>query len=174
LPTSQALASYLYSKLITLQLETHGQTLAVILAMRVWLLVAAVALVVMGSTVGFAQSIVVPREPGARVPGWHAQVADPAIDSKADPFRRLVERFRPLQRLAEDDRVRTAETLVGLGAAAFGASRRTHASLTVVGGQALRLGLRRQLATIRQQSGFTVEPSFGYRGFAITFRRTFE
>ena len=145
------------------------------LEMRVWLLVAAVALVVPGSTVGFAQGIVVPREPSPRVPGWRAQVADPAIDSKADPFRGLVERFRLLQnRLAEDDRVRTAETLVGLGAAAFGASRRTHTSLTVLGGQALRLGLRRQLATVRQQIGFTVEPSFGNQSFAITFRRTFE
>jgi hypothetical protein len=143
--------------------------------MRVWLLVAAIAFVVNGSTAGFAQSIVVPREPAPRVPGWRAQGADPIIDAKADPFRRLVERFRLLQnRLAEDDRVCTAETLVGLGAAAFGASHHTHTSLTVVAGQALRLGLRRQLATVHQQFGFTVEPSFGGQGFAITFRRTFE
>jgi hypothetical protein len=147
----------------------------VILAMRVWLLVAAVAFVVNGSTAGFAQGVVVPREPAPRVPGWRAQAADPVIDSKADPFRRLMDRFRLLQnRLAEDDRVCTAETLVGLGAAAFGASHHTHASLAVVGGQALRMGLRRQLATVRQQFGFTVEPSFGSQSFAITFRRTFE
>src|ERR1700686_1577870 len=111
-----------------------------VLAMRVWSLVAAVAFVAIDSTAGFAQGIVVPRETATRAPGWRAQVADPPIDSKADPFRRLAERLRPLQnRLGEDDRLRTAETLVGLGAAAFGASRRTHTSLAVVGGQALRL-----------------------------------
>jgi hypothetical protein len=144
--------------------------------MRAWQIVVALALVVICSTAGFAQGIFVPREPASRSPAWRVGVADPATDSKADPFRRLAERLRPLHdRLTQDDRIRTAETLVGLGAVAFGASRgRPQTSLIVVGGQALRLGLHRQLATIRQRSGFAVEPSFGHRSFAVTFRRTFD
>jgi hypothetical protein len=88
----------------------------------------------------------------------------------------LAERFRPLhERLREDDRVRTAGSVLGFGVVAYEAlHRRPHLPLTFVGTQALRLGLHRQLNTIRSRSGFTVEPSIAQGGFAITFRRTFE
>jgi len=93
-----------------------------------------------------------------------------------DSLQRLAERLRPLQdRLREDDRMRRAEGFVGLGIAAYEAlSNRQQLPLSFVGTHALRLGLHRELAGIRERSGYVVEPSIGHRSFVITFRRALE
>jgi hypothetical protein len=85
----------------------------------------------------------------------------------------LADRLRPLeQRLREDDRLRRAETVVGLSAVALGALRGTR-SLTFAGTQALRFGLHKQLKTIRQQSGLVIEPSIGHRSISVTVNKIF-
>jgi hypothetical protein len=87
---------------------------------------------------------------------------------------RLAERLRPLeQRLRDDDRIRRAGTVVGIGAIALGALRGAK-PLTFAGTHALRLGLHKQLAAIETRSGFAVEPSIGHRAVAVTVRRTFD
>jgi len=87
---------------------------------------------------------------------------------------RLVARLRPLeQRLRDDDRIRRAGTVVGLGAIALGALQGGK-PLTVAGTHALRLGLSKQLTAIEMRTGFTVEPSIGHRSLAVTVRRTFQ
>jgi hypothetical protein len=86
---------------------------------------------------------------------------------------RLADRLRPLeQRLREDDRLRRAKTVVGLSAVALGALRGTR-PLTFAGTQALRFGLHKQLTTIRQRSGFVVEPSIGHRSISVTVNKVF-
>jgi hypothetical protein len=94
----------------------------------------------------------------------------------SDRLRELAERLRPVrERLREDDRVRAAGSLVGLGVVAYEAlQRRPQVPLAFVGTQALRLGLHRQLSAIQSRSRFVVEPSISQRGFAVTFRRSFE
>jgi hypothetical protein len=88
----------------------------------------------------------------------------------------MIERVRPIEsRLRDDHRLRKAESLIGLGVVAYEALRKDpRMPLGYVGTQALRMGLHRQLATIRQRSGYEVEPSIGRRSFAVAFRRTFE
>ena len=87
---------------------------------------------------------------------------------------RLVDRLRPLERrLRDDDRVRRAGTVVGLGAIALGALNGAK-PLTVAGTHALRLGLSKQLTAIEARSGFAVEPSIGHRSIAVTVKRTFD
>jgi hypothetical protein len=127
-------------------------------------IVASLILTALYSTLGFAQ------EPVARP---RAAVVSP---SASDRLRDLAERFRPFrERLREDDRVRLAGSVLGFGVVAYEAlQRRPQMPLTFVGTQALRLGLHRQLGTIRSRSGFVVEPSIAYRGFAVTFRRSFQ
>jgi hypothetical protein len=93
-----------------------------------------------------------------------------------DRIQRWVEKLRPLQdRLVKDDRLRPAESVVGLAVAAYEAGRR-HSGLPLgaIGAEALRLGLHHQLAIVREQSGFVVEPSIGERSFALTFRKTLD
>jgi hypothetical protein len=132
--------------------------------MRVWL-GATVVFVTVSSAVGLAQETVAPALPHRTAPAVTA----------TDPLGRLVERFRPFHdRLIQDDRVRAAGSLVGLGVMAYEASRaHPQLPLTAVGTEALRLGLHRQLTFIRQRSGYAVEPSIGYRSFVVTFRRVF-
>jgi len=94
-----------------------------------------------------------------------------AIQRSSD---RIVERLRPLERrLQNDDRLRRAGTVVGIGAVAIGALRGT-APLTFAGTQALRFGLRGQLSAIERRSGFAVEPSIGRRSVAVSVSRTFK
>ena len=93
-----------------------------------------------------------------------------------DRVQQLIDSIRPLQeRLVKDDRLRTAEGLVGVGIAAYEASRvRSGLPLGFIGAEALRLGLRRQLTVIRLQTGYSVEPSIGRGSFAISFHKTLE
>ena len=92
----------------------------------------------------------------------------------AAAVKRLTDRIRPIQqRLEEDERLRAAERVVGLGMAAVGVLR-GQATLSSVGTQALRLGLNREFAAFRERSGFVVEPSFNSHGFSITFRKNLD
>ena len=93
-----------------------------------------------------------------------------------DRVQQLVDRIRPLQeRLVKDDRLRTAEGVVGVGIAAYEATRvRSGLPLGFIGAEALRLGLHHQLAVIRQETGYSVEPSIGRGIFAISFHKTLE
>jgi len=97
----------------------------------------------------------------------------PNLDQRV---KHLVKRIRPLKdRVVQDDRLRTASSIVGLGIAAYSVSRnRGRLPLGAVGAEALRLGLHRQLTAIQQKSGFTVEPSIGRRSFAITLHKTLD
>ena len=82
-------------------------------------------------------------------------------------------RLRPLEtRLQNDARLRSAGTIVGLGAAAVGALRGQR-TLTFVGTEAIRLGLDRQLNVVRARTGFSVTPSLGHRTFSVMFSRSF-
>jgi len=95
-------------------------------------------------------------------------------DNKATAVQRVAERIRPIQiRLREDERLRAAERVVGLGMAAVGVLR-GQATLSSVGTQALRLGLNHEFAAFRERSGFVVEPSFNSHGFSITFRKNLD
>jgi hypothetical protein len=127
--------------------------------------VAPFVLLTLVSTTGFAQ------EPVAK-----ARAAESLPPSVSDRLHELAERLRPLQeRLRDDDRVRAAGSALGLGIVAYEAlHRRPQMPLAFVGTQALRLGLHQQLSTLHGRSGFVVEPSIEQRGFAVTFRRTFE
>jgi hypothetical protein len=111
----------------------------------------------------------VDREPFGRA---NAETTSTAGDS----LQRLVERLRPLQdRFREDHRMRRAESILGLGIVAYQAlGNRREIPLSFVGTHALRLGLHRELADIRERSGYVVEPSIGHRSFVITFRRTLD
>ena len=93
-----------------------------------------------------------------------------------DRVQQLMDRIRPLQeRLVKDDRLRTAEGVVGVGIAAYEATRvRSGLPLGFIGAEALRLGLHHQLAVIRLQTGYSVEPSIGRGTFAISFHKTLE
>jgi len=95
---------------------------------------------------------------------------------KSDSWRNLAEKLRPIhQRLVDDDRVRIAEGVVAAGAMAYGLRHpRRPSPLIFVGGTALRFGLHRQLAAIRERSGFAVEPAVGFRRMTLTLRRTFD
>jgi hypothetical protein len=87
-----------------------------------------------------------------------------------------MKKVQPLEeRLIQDDRLRSAESVVGLGIAVYEA-RRAHPRLPlgVIGTEALRLGFHHQLATIRHESGYTIEPSIGRRSLAITFHKTLD
>lgn len=90
-----------------------------------------------------------------------------------DRLQQWMKNVRPLQnRLTQDDRLRSVESAVGLGIAAYEASRvRRRLPLALIGTGALRLGFHQQLALIRRESGLTVEPSIGRRSFAITFHK---
>jgi len=99
---------------------------------------------------------------------------DDASESVERAAERLVERLRPLeQRLRDDDRVRRAGAVVGIGAIALGALSGAK-PLAAAGTQALRLGLSKQFSAIEARSGFAVEPSIGHRSIAVTVKRTFD
>jgi hypothetical protein len=71
-----------------------------------------------------------------------------------------------------DDRLRDTASIVGLGIAAYEASRgRPMVPLGAIGTGALRIGLSHQLTLFRQRSGYSVEPSIGRGSFAVTFRK---
>jgi len=91
-------------------------------------------------------------------------------------LQKWMKSVRPLQnRLTEDDRLRSVESAVGLGIAAYEASRgHRRLPLGLIGTEALRLGFHQQLALIRRQSGLSVEPSIGAGRFAITFHKTLD
>ena len=103
-------------------------------------------------------------------------IGDPDDDAAVVMQRtteRLAERLRPLeQRLREDDRLRRAGAIVGIGAVAMGALHGT-APLTFAGTQAVRFGLHGPLDAIERRTGFAIEPSIGHRRIAVTVNRTF-
>ncbi len=85
----------------------------------------------------------------------------------------IAARLRPIEmRLDRDLRLRSAGTALGLATAAVGALR-GHRTLTVVGAEAIRLGLNRQLSAVHAHTGITIDPAVGSHGFAVTFSRTF-
>ena len=116
--------------------------------------------------------------PGTPVVSVAASLTDmSALDDVTASAKRfsdeLSARLRPIEtRLRNDARLRSAGTLVGLSAAAVGALRGQRA-LTLVGAEAIRIGLDRQLGIVRTRTGFSVTPSLGDHGFTVTFSRTF-
>jgi hypothetical protein len=84
-----------------------------------------------------------------------------------------MKKLRPLQdRLVQDRLMRGAESVIGIGIAAYEAGHvHARASIGLIGTEALRLGLSRRLLSSRQQSGYVIEPSFGRRRFTITFHK---
>jgi hypothetical protein len=135
-------------------------------------------LVAVGSTLSAQEPMAV--RPARTAPPIRVSVAPIAIDGDDDSTvtiqrmsEELTERLRPIeQRVREDERLRRAGAVVGLSAAALGALRGQR-TLTFVGTHAVRLGLDRQLTTIRKRTGFAVEPSIGHRSFAVTATRTY-
>ena len=98
---------------------------------------------------------------------------DDAIAAAQQASERLAEKLRPLEeRLQNDQRLRRAGTLVGLGAIAIGTLRGT-APLTFAGTQAIRVGLRNQLTAIERRSGCVIEPSIGHRRISVTVSKAF-
>ena len=99
----------------------------------------------------------------------------PTVDVN-DRLQQWMEKFRPLRdRFLQNDRLRTAESVVGFGIAAYEASRaQPRLPLGSIGTEALRLGLHHQLTFIRRRSGYVVEPSIGRRSLAVTFHKTLE
>ena len=139
----------------------------------------AVVLVTVFATAGLTQESVVrsarPRESSSYDPGTPQRNSSPGVTGN-DPVRRLSEKLRPFHdELVRSDRIRTAASAFGIGVVAYEVSH-SHPRLpvTMLGAEALRLGLHRQLAVIRQHSGYTVEPSIGHRSFVLTCRKTFE
>jgi hypothetical protein len=108
-----------------------------------------------------ANSQAIPRRPS---------IPSPDADARIQRWMRNV---RPLQdRLIQDDRLRDTASIVGLGIAAYEASRgRPMVPLGAIGTGALRIGLSHQLTLFRQRSGYSVEPSIGRGSFAVTFRK---
>jgi hypothetical protein len=85
----------------------------------------------------------------------------------------LTSKLRALQQqFREDARLQRGAVAVGLGTAILGAARGKR-SLMDVSTQALRLGLSRPLAHIRERSGFDVQAAVGYRTIRVTATRRF-
>jgi hypothetical protein len=116
--------------------------------------------------------------PGTPVVSVAASVTDMStlddVTASAKRFSdELSARLRPIEtRLRNDARLRSAGALVGLSAAAVGALRGQRA-LTLVGAEAIRIGLDRQLGIVRDRTGFSMTPALGDHGFTVTFNRTF-
>jgi len=136
-------------------------------------------LVAVSSTVSAQERIALRRTRIAPSPPV-VSVAPVAIDGEDDSTvaiqrmsEELTERLKPIeQRFREDERLRRAGAVIGLSAAALGALR-GQPTLTFVGTHAVRLGLDRQLTTIRKRTGFVVEPSIGHRSFAVTATKVY-
>jgi hypothetical protein len=116
--------------------------------------------------------------PGTPVVSVAASVTDMSVPDEVTASAKrfsdeLSARLRPIEtRLRNDARLRSAGTLVGLSAAAVGALRKQHA-LRLVGAEAIRIGLDRQLGIVRARTGFSMTPALGDHGFTVTFSRTF-
>jgi hypothetical protein len=139
-------------------------------------LVTLVVLLTLRPTAGTAQDVSTTSTSSTTIQVLvHHPPPTPTVDVN-DRIRRLMEKVRPLQdRVVQDDRLRTASGIVGLGIAAYEASRNGgQLPLGAVGTEALRLGLHHQLASIQHQSGYSVEPSIGRRSFALTLRKTLD
>ena len=154
--------------------------------MRLSVGISAVALLLLVATAGSAQDTTVVRRqsPDAvstadrstfknRVTGEPPHSDSPAADAIVE---RVIQRLRPIEnRLRDDHRLRKAESLIGLGVVAYEALQKNpRVPLGYIRTQALRMGLHRQLTTIRQRSGYEIEPSIGRRSFSVTLRKTFK
>ena len=123
-------------------------------------------------------------EGDGRVDQWmkdrrvHQWMKDGRVDQrmKDGPVDEWMKKVRPLQdRVAEDGRLRSTASVIGLGIAAYEAGHaHTRASIGLIGTQALRLGLSRRLLSSRHESGLVIEPSFRRRRFTITFHKTLD
>jgi hypothetical protein len=116
-----------------------------------------------------------PNAGAANIQAATRRPSTPSVDVD-DRIHRWVGNVRPLRdRLIQDDRLRSTASLVGLGIAAYEASR-AHPSLPlgVIGTGALRIGFSHQLTLIRHESGYAVEPSIGRRSLAVTFRKALD
>jgi hypothetical protein len=69
--------------------------------------------------------------------------------------------------------MRRLGAVIGVGAVALGAFRGEQ-PLMAVGTGVLRIGLDRQLSTIRHTTGFSVSPRLEHRGFSVALTRTFQ
>jgi len=140
-----------------------------------------VALIVMFAADGRAQDAVravpVPRAPATSAVGGSAAPADnteTAHENLPATLTALKMRLEVIEhKLSDDPRFQRGAIAVELSVATMSAVRGQR-SLTGASTQALRLGLRKPLESIRERSGFTVEPSIGYRTVAITASRTFQ
>jgi hypothetical protein len=141
------------------------------------MLVIAVLLPVSGRAQEGARTDPLPQpamSPGVRTASLRTEPS--SVTANGATSRRLEEltaRLLTLEaRLRENPRIQGGAVAVAFGVAALGAMRGER-SLTGVSTQALRLGLDRPLARIRQRSGFTVQPSIGYRTVGVMMTRTF-
>jgi hypothetical protein len=91
-------------------------------------------------------------------------------------MKRLLDRWQPVhERLVQDDRLRILSGVVGLGVVAYeGIQSRPQVPLAFIGTEALRIGLHPHLNAVRERTGFSVEPTLGYRRFEVTFRKTLD
>src|SRR5579862_2738688 len=107
--------------------------------------IVAVVILALAAARGMAQEASVPAmraaDGGTDTQAVLRQPASPSI-ALQDRVRQWMERIRPLQdRLVEDDRLRTAATMVGVGIAAYEASRaQSGLPIGAIGAEALRLG----------------------------------
>lgn len=149
-----------------------------------WLGVTATALLISSATPLLAQEKPTPpiravlltrSTPVVAVPHLKPEVRE--VEDPQMAARRLetalLDRLKPLHaRFRDDTSLSRVGAVVGLGALALGAVRREQ-PLLAVGGGALRIGLDRQLSTIRRSTGFAVEPRLERGGFSISMTRTF-
>jgi hypothetical protein len=148
--------------------------------MRTWLLVLMTWALTMIATTGRAQDLNPDRLALTRAPRA-ARQADNVRDQRSGRRRpvaavqRVVDKWRPLrQRLPQDQRIRALSGVVGVSILAYQAiPRGQKLPLSVVGAEALRIGLDPQIRAFRRRTGFALEPSIGHRRFAVTLRRTF-
>jgi hypothetical protein len=145
--------------------------------MRTWLLVLMVGALTMMATTGRAQDLSADR---LALPRAARQIdgRDHRGEERRRPVaavKRVVDKWRPLrQRLPQDQRIRVLSGVVGVGIlASHGMLRGRKLPLSVVGAEALRIGLDPQIRALRQRTGFELEPSIGHRRFVVTLRRTF-
>jgi hypothetical protein len=102
--------------------------------------------------------------------------SDNATDVTTAQVKRLLDKWQPVHhRLVQDDRLRVLSGVVGLGVVAYeGIRSGQQMPLAFIGTEALRIGLHPQLTAVRERTGFSVEPSLGYRRFELTFRKTLD
>jgi hypothetical protein len=133
-------------------------------------------LIAAGSTISWAQDRAGwrPDRGGAVADRFTPSPPSDTADSSVTPVTRLLNKWQPLQdRVVQNERLRMLSGMVGLGVLAVEGTRTApQLPLGAIGTEALRMGLHPQLRTIRERTGYSIEPSIGHRRFALTFYKT--